>query len=57
LGLLGEFDAMNAIRIWTDFKSLAHSLSWACSMTRGAAREHIRVARALRGMPTVADRF
>jgi Domain of unknown function (DUF222)/HNH endonuclease len=54
LELLGEFDAINAIRYWTDFKSLAHWLSWSCSTTPGVAREHVRVAKALRRMPTVA---
>jgi hypothetical protein len=29
LELLGEFDAIGAIRYWNDFKSLAHWLSWA----------------------------
>jgi Domain of unknown function (DUF222)/HNH endonuclease len=57
LELLGEFDAMNAIRYWTDFKSLAHWLSWCCSMTPGVAREHVRVAKALRRMPTTANLF
>jgi uncharacterized protein DUF222/HNH endonuclease len=57
LELLGEFDAIGAIRYWTDFKSLAHWLSWACSMTPGVAREHVRVAKALRKMPTVAGLF
>jgi Domain of unknown function (DUF222) len=57
LKLLGEFDAMNAIRYWSDFKSLAHWLSWCCSMTPGVAREHVRVAKALRRMPTVAGLF
>src|SRR5215207_2161245 len=46
LELLGEFDAINAIRYWTDFKSLTHWLSWCCSMTPGVAREHVRVAQA-----------
>jgi hypothetical protein len=54
LELIGEFDAMGAIRYWNDFKSLAHWLSWSCSMTPGVAREHVRVAKALRRMPTVA---
>jgi hypothetical protein len=31
LELLGEFDAVDAIKLWTDFKSLAHWLSWTCS--------------------------
>lgn len=57
LELLGEFDAIGAIRYWNDFKSLAHWLSWACSMTPGVAREHVRVAKALRRMPTIAGLF
>ncbi len=57
LELLGEFDAIGAIRYWNDFKSLAHWLSWACSMTPGVAREHVRVAKALRRMPTINDLF
>jgi hypothetical protein len=57
LELLGEFDAVRAIRYWTDFKSLAHWLSWACSMTPGVAREHVRVAKALRQMPTIVGLF
>jgi hypothetical protein len=57
LELLGEFDAMNAIRYWNDFKSLAHWLSRACSMTPGVAREHVRVAKALRRMPRIAELF
>ena len=59
LELVGEFDATNAIRFWTDVKSLAHWLSWCCSMNLGVAREHVRVAR-LRRIPkrqiTVAER-
>ena len=57
LELLGEFDAVGAIGYWTDFKSLAHWLSWACSMTPGVAREHVRVAKALRRRPTIAGLF
>ena len=57
LELLGEFDASNAVRFWTDFKSLAHWLSWSCAMTPGVAREHVRVAKALRRMPRIAGLF
>ena len=57
LELIGEFDAMDAIRHWTDVKSLAHWLSWACAMAPGVAREHVRVAKALRRMPTIAQLF
>ena len=57
LELVAEFDATGAIRYWTDMKSVAHWLSWCCSMTPGVAREHVRVARALPKMPTVHAAF
>ncbi len=57
LELVGEFDASGAVRFWTDVKSVAHWLGWACSMTPGVAREHVRVARALRRMPSVRSAF
>jgi hypothetical protein len=57
LELIGQFDAIGAIRWWSDVKSLAHWLSWASSMAPGVAREHVRVARALRRMPMVAAAF
>ncbi|MFW6597874.1 DUF222 domain-containing protein [Propionibacteriaceae bacterium Y2011] len=56
LRLVGEFDACDAVRWWHDLTSVAHWLSWACSLAPGTAREHVRVARALRRMPqTVAE--
>jgi hypothetical protein len=57
LELIGEFDSVNGIRHWSGFKSLAHWLSWSCSMTPGVAREHVRVAKALRRMPTIKELF
>jgi hypothetical protein len=57
LELLAEFDAIGGLKHWSGFKSLAHWLSWSCSMTPGVAREHVRVAKALRRMPTVAGLF
>ena len=36
---------------------MAHWLAWSCSMTLPTAREHVRVAKALRRMPTVAAAF
>ena len=57
VGAVGEFDAAGGIRHWSGFKSLAHWLSWACSMTPGVAREHVRVAKALQRMPTIAGLF
>jgi hypothetical protein len=38
LELVGEFDAMNALRFWTEVRSLAHWLAWSCSMTLPTAR-------------------
>lgn len=53
---LAEFDARGGLDWYTGLKSTAHWLAWACSMTPGTAREHVRVARALPGMPlTVAE--
>jgi hypothetical protein len=57
LELVGEFDASGALRYWVDLKSVAHWLSWTCSMAPGVAREHVRIARALRKMPTVLAEF
>ncbi len=57
LELIGDFDAGNAVRWWDGVTSLAHWLSWACSMSPGTAREHVRVARALRRMPTIRQAF
>jgi len=55
--LIGEFDDGNAVRRWDGVASLAHWLTWACSMSPGTAREHVRVARALRRMPVVRAAF
>lgn len=54
LELVSEFDAIGGMKHWTGFKSLAYWLSWSCAMTPGVAREHVRIARALRRMPTIA---
>jgi Domain of unknown function (DUF222)/HNH endonuclease len=57
LDLIGEFDATDGLRWWTGFASVAHWLAWTCSMSPGVAREHVRVAKALRQMPTVRAAF
>jgi len=57
LELVGEFDAGLGWAWFDGITSCAHWLTWACSMGPGAAREHLRVARALRSMPMVAARF
>src|SRR5260370_26295685 len=37
--------------------SCAAWLSWKCQMSSGAAREHVRVARALRDLPVIRAEF
>lgn len=57
LELVGQFDAGAGWGWFEGITSCAHWLGWACSMSPGTAREHVRVARALRSMPTVAAWF
>src|SRR5881296_1616123 len=53
LDLIREFDARNG---WnTGFRSCAAWLSWRVGLDRGAARERVRVARALGTLPRLAQ--
>lgn len=55
LVLLGEFDARQG---WNNgFLSCAHWLHWRTGIDLGAAREKVRVARALPVLPVVSDRM
>jgi hypothetical protein len=56
LTLVGEFDAREA---WggVGLLSCAHWLSWRTSLSPTAAREKVRVARALRELPLVQEAF
>ncbi len=56
LVLLGDFDERRGWAEW-DFNSCAAWLSWKCQLTSGTAREHVRVARALRTLPTLSAEF
>jgi hypothetical protein len=56
LVLLGDFDARRGWASW-DMNSCAAWLSWKCQMTAGTAREHVRVARALRDLPVIRGEF
>ncbi len=56
LVLLGDFDARRGWASW-DMGSCAVWLSWKCQMSSGAAREHVRVARALRDLPVIRGEF
>jgi hypothetical protein len=53
LSLLAELDRRNGWAEW-GVKSCAHWLNWKCGIDLGAARERVRVARALGGLPKVA---
>jgi len=53
LALLGEFDRRRGWAEW-GMKSCAHWLNWKCGISLGAAREKVRVARALVGLPRIA---
>ncbi|HEX5496353.1 MAG TPA: DUF222 domain-containing protein [Mycobacteriales bacterium] len=54
--LIGEFDAVEGWREW-QMRSTAHWLSWQCGTGLRAAREQVRVARALRELPVTAAEF
>ena len=52
LVLIREFDAQSG---WSGFTSCAHWLSWRIGLAPGAAREHVRVARALAHLPKLSE--
>src|SRR3954447_19527011 len=56
LRLIAEFDERGG---WhgVGITSCGHWLAWQCGMGPGAAREHVRVARSLRGLPLIESAF
>lgn len=56
LRLVAEFDRREG---WhgVGILSCAYWLAWQCGMSPGAAREHVRVARSLTGLPLIAAAF
>src|SRR5215213_6631614 len=56
LVLVREFDERGG---WggAGIRSCAHWLSWQCGLGMGTAREHVRVARALRRLPLIFAAF
>jgi hypothetical protein len=56
LVLLGDFDARKGWADW-EMTSCAQWLSWKCQLSSGTAREHVRVARALRDLPVLRAEF
>ena len=56
LRLVAEFDEREGWR-GVGITSCAHWLAWKCALTPGTARQHVRVARAMRGLPLIAAAF
>lgn len=56
LRLLAEFDAREGWTGW-QVRSCAQWLSWRCGLDLRTAREHVRVARALAGLPLTTEAF
>jgi hypothetical protein len=56
LVLIGDFDARRGWASW-DLPSCSAWLAWKCQVAPGTAREHVRVARALRILPVIANEF
>lgn len=56
LRLVAEFDEREG---WAGYgvRSCAHWLAWQCGLGPGAAREHVRVAGALRRLPLIEEAF
>jgi hypothetical protein len=56
LGLVAEFDEREG---WagSGIKSCGHWLAWQCGMSPTTARDHVRVARALRTLPRISAAF
>jgi hypothetical protein len=57
LELLAEYDRRDGWWSWHGVRSLAEWVAWRCSISPRAAREHVRVARALRELPVIAEAF
>lgn len=56
LVLVAEFDRRRGWAV-PGVTSCAQWLSWQCGISPGAAREHVRIARALPALPRVAEEF
>src|SRR5215217_1830149 len=56
LGLVAEFDNRGGWGEW-GCRSCAHWLSWRCSVSPVAAREHVRVAHRLQELPLIRGAF
>ncbi len=57
LALLAEYDRRDGWWSWHGVRSVAEWIAWRCSISPRAAREHVRVARALRELPMITGAF
>jgi uncharacterized protein DUF222/HNH endonuclease len=57
IALVEEYDRREGWGKWWGVGSTAHWIAWQCSCSLRAAREHVRVARALRELPRIRDAF
>jgi hypothetical protein len=57
LALVGEFDRRDGWWSCPGIRSMAEWVSWRCALSPRAAREHVRVARALPELPLIRDAF
>ena len=57
LDLLGEYGARDGWWSWDGLRSVADWVAWRCALDPRSAREHVRVARALRELPEIRRAF
>ena len=56
LVMISELDRREAY-LASEMRSMAHWIAWKCAVGLSAAREQVRVARALRELPAITERF
>jgi Domain of unknown function (DUF222) len=57
IALVDEYDRREGWGKWSGVVSTPHWISWRCGCSLRAAREHVRVARALRELPLTREAF
>ena len=57
IALVGEYDRREGWGGWRGVRSTAEWIAWRCACSPRAAREHVRVARALRELPKIREAF
>jgi hypothetical protein len=57
IALVDEYDRREGWGKWSGVGSTAHWISWQCACSLRTARDHVRVARALRDLPLTLEAF